>query len=283
MEKRVQCFQNGCVVCSLQKNRVEQRAPLKPIVVSYPLEVVALDFLSLRRPSDTYQSILVMTDMFTRYSWAVPTRDQTAQTTVRAIWSHVIQPFGCPARFHSDQGPNFESELMKELCSLYGVSKSRTTPYHPAGNGRVERMNQTLLNMLRSLEVEKQSRWPEHLPELLHAYNNVIHSATGFAPSYLMFGRHLRLPVDLSLGVLDTQPRRDLQGWVLEHHQKLSHAYEVARNKMSSAANNEKRCYDKKAKASALKHSLSPLNGLSDSVFKSRLNVLLFRQAFVRS
>lgn len=87
MEKGVQCFQNGCVVCSLQKYCAEPRAPLKPITVSYTLEVVALDFLSLRQPSDTYQNILVMTDMFTRYSWTVPTRDQTAQTTVRAIRS----------------------------------------------------------------------------------------------------------------------------------------------------------------------------------------------------
>lgn len=61
---------------------------------------------------------------------------------------------------------------MKQLCDLYRVTKSRTTPYHPAGNGQVERMNQTLLVTLHTLEAEKQSRWPEYLPELLQAYNN---------------------------------------------------------------------------------------------------------------
>lgn len=135
---------------------------------------------------------------------------------------------------------------------MYGISKSRTTPYHPAGNGRVERMNQTLLNMLRTLDVEKQSRWPEYLPELLHAYNNVVHSATGFAPSYLMFGRHLRLPVDVNLGVVDNRPRYDLQGWVSEHHRKLSHAYDWARKKMTDTARHEKQHYDQKAKAYTL-------------------------------
>lgn len=195
MDKEVREFQSGCVTCSLQKDRTEPRAPLNLIEVTYPLEVVALYFLSLGRLNDNYQNILVMTDMFTRYAWAAATLqsnccDQTAKT-VRAIWSHIIQTFGCPTRFHSDQGPNFESDLMEQLCDLYGVSKSRTTPYHPAGNGRVERMNQTLLSLLRTLEAEKQRRWPEHLPELLQAYNNTVHSATGFAPSYLMFGRHL--------------------------------------------------------------------------------------------
>lgn len=96
MEREVWGFQSGCVVCSLQNNRAEPRAPLNPVPVTYPLEVLALDFLSLSRPSDTYQNILVMTDMFTRYAWAVPTRDQTAKTTVCAIWPHIIQTFGCP-------------------------------------------------------------------------------------------------------------------------------------------------------------------------------------------
>lgn len=84
------------------------------------------------------------------------------------------------------------------MKQLYGIPKSRTTPYHPAGNGRVERMNQILLNMLRALEAEKDKKkiWcHEHLPELLQAYNNTVHSATGFAAYYLMFGQSVRLPV----------------------------------------------------------------------------------------
>lgn len=129
----------------------------------YALQVVALDFLSLSRPIDTYQNILIMTDMFTHYTWAVPTSDQTAKTTLRSIWSHLIQTFGY--RFHSDQGPNFKSDLVKQLHDSYGVSKTCTTLYHQAGNGRVEQMHQTLLNMLRTLKVEKQHRWPEYLPE----------------------------------------------------------------------------------------------------------------------
>ena len=128
MEREVRHLQSECVVCGLQKDRAEPRAPLNPVTVTYPLEVIALDFLTLGRPTDTYQNILVMTDLFTRYSWAVATRDQTAKTTVKAIWSEIIKHFGCPVRFHSDQGPNFESDLMKQLCDMYGVAKSRTTP-----------------------------------------------------------------------------------------------------------------------------------------------------------
>lgn len=67
---------------------------------------------------------------------------------------------------------------MKQLCELYGISKSRTTPYHPAGNGRVERTHQTLLNMLHTQEAEKQNRWTEYIHELLQVHKNTVHSAT---------------------------------------------------------------------------------------------------------
>lgn len=249
MEGEVRRFHQGCVACSLQKSRVEPKAPLNPIPVSYPLEVIAPDYLSLGRPNDTYQNILVATDQFTRFAWAIPTRDQTAVTTVKAIWSNIIQIFGCPARFHSDQGANFESSLMKELCNTYGITKSRTTPYHPAGNGSAERFNQTLLKMLRALEEEKQNRWPQYLPELVHAYNNTVHSATGYAPSFLMFGRHLRLPVDVALAVSPQQPCHSVNEWVQDHQHKMSEAYRIAREKMVSAASQQKRQYDRSAKA----------------------------------
>lgn len=251
MEEIVKGYHLGCVACGLQKGKNE-KAPLNPVLVSFPLEVVSLDFLTLGRPADSCQNILVIVDLFTRYAWAIPTSDQTAKSTVRALWEQVVQTFGCPLRFHSDMGPNFESAMMKVFCHLYDTAKSRTTPYHPAGNGRVERVNKTLLGMLRTLERDKQDRWPEFLPELMQAYNNTIHGATGFTPSYLMFGRSLWTPVDMSLGVGIGQTRKDLTGWVQEHQKKLSWAYASAKRAMDNTATLSKQTYDRRAKATPL-------------------------------
>ena len=74
---------------------------------------------------------------------------------------------------------------MKELCPLAGVDNTRTTPYHPMGNGMIERFNHTLLNMLVTLEDHQKDYWK------VHAYNAVKHDSTGYSPFFLMFGRHI--------------------------------------------------------------------------------------------
>jgi len=84
MQTQVQQYHSMCPRCQMRKTDAVQKAPLKPFTVSFPLEVIELDFLSLGRPQDPYQNILVMTDMFSRYAWAIPTRDQTARTTARS-------------------------------------------------------------------------------------------------------------------------------------------------------------------------------------------------------
>lgn len=242
----------ACPRCLLRKARPEGKAPLVSIKATAPLEIVALDFLTLSRPSDQYQNILVITDLFTKFAWAVPTRDQTALTTARVLWHQIIQPFGCPERFHSDQGPNFESILIRELCQYYGCRKSRTTPYHPQGNGGCERFNQTILNLLGTLETEKQNRWMDYLPELVHAYNNSVHASTGYAPFYLMFGRHARLPVDMVFGTISERTEVSSEEWVRKHHERLTYAYAKAGENMGRAAERTKRGYDQSARDAPL-------------------------------
>lgn len=219
-----------CTTCIVGKLGTQPKAPLCPIPSSYPFETVALDFLSLGRPSDAYQYILVITDLFSRYALAVPTKDQTAPTTVKALFAALILPFGCPERILTDQGAAFESMLMQQLCAMYGCKKVRTTPYHPQGNGACERFNRTLLSLLSTIDANSQTQWPSLLPALLQAYNNTTHASTGMTPHYVVFGRHARLPVDMLHDVAPPQSRGDLDGWVQSHHQTLLHAYATVRN-----------------------------------------------------
>ena len=189
-----------CSRC-LRRKAPPQVAPLQPILVTQPLELVHMDYLSLEPSKGNIENVLVITDHFTRYTLAYPSKTQTAQATARILWDNFICHYGFPEKFISDQGRNFESDLIKELCKIAGVKKVHTTPYHPQGNGQCERFNSTLCNMLGTLSEEEKSDWKSYLGCMTHAYNCTKHASTTYSPYYLMFGRHPRLPIDVEFGL----------------------------------------------------------------------------------
>ena len=123
---------------------------------TYPLELVCMDYLTLEQSKGGLSNIPIITDHFTKYAMAIPTRNQTAKTTAKAFYHNFILHYGIPTRIHSDQGTNFESAIIKELCNLTGIEKTRASIYHPQGNAGPERFNRTLLGMLGTLENRKQ-------------------------------------------------------------------------------------------------------------------------------
>ena len=152
-------------------------------MATHPLELVHLDYLCLEPGKGLEENVLVITDHFTRYAQAYVTRTQTAQMTARTLWDKFIVHYGLPKKIITDQGWNFESQLVADLCELMGVQKIRTSPYHLQTNGQCERFNSTLINMLGTLPKEKKSEWKNHIGTLVHAYNCTQNSAMGSAPT----------------------------------------------------------------------------------------------------
>ena len=159
-----------CCPCLAFKAR-QPKAPLENIVATHPLELVHLDYLCLEPGKGLEENILVITDHFTRYAQAFVTRTQMAQTMAKTLWDKFIVHYSLPEKILMDQGQNFESQLVANLCELMGVQKIWTSPYHPETNGQCERFNSTLINMLGTLPKEKKSEWKSHIETLVHAYN----------------------------------------------------------------------------------------------------------------
>ncbi|KAK7881963.1 hypothetical protein WMY93_028137 [Mugilogobius chulae] len=231
-----------CNRCVRRKTQPERAAPLVNIVTTRPLELVCMDFLSLEPDQSNTKDILVLTDHFTKFAVALPTPNQKARTVARCLWENFIVCYGFPERLHTDQGPDFESKLIKELCEISGIEKTRTTPYHPRGNP-VERFNRTLLSMLGTLESTQKKRWKEYVKPLVHAYNCTRNDVTGFTPYELMFGRSPRLPIDLAFGLpIRGQQSKSHSQYVENLRSRLEQSYQLAsKNSAKSAARNKSR------------------------------------------
>ena len=129
--------------------------------------------------------------LFSRWTEACPLPNKTALAVVDVFFQHIVCRFGMPSVMHSDQGREFENNLMQELCLLCGAHKTRTTPYHPASDGLVERFNITLLMMLAMFAGENREDWDDLLPAVMMAYHSSVHVSTGFSPIVSCLGKNV--------------------------------------------------------------------------------------------
>ena len=238
-----------CDRCIRRKVSPTTATGFMSISSSAPMELVCIDYLSLEVSKGGFENVLVITDHFTRYAQAIPTRNQTAQTTARALYDHFFVHYGFPEKLHSDRGQNFLSKVIRRLCRITGIRRSRTTPYHPQGNGQCERFNQTLMKMLGTLPNRRKSDWKSAIPSLVHAYNATVHESTGYSPHQLMFGRRPRLAIDAVLGLKHQQVGGSSPSEYMKRLESdLHHAYKAAGNVATRQGMKAKEWYDRRVK-----------------------------------
>ena len=238
-----------CAVCQKRKKpHTHAQAPSKPYISGCFNERVAMDLVGSFKKSQRGNSyVLTITDNFSKYSRAVALPDQKAKTVADAFIDRWINDFQPPMQLHTDQGGNFESDLMQQICDLYKIEKTRTTPYHPQGNAQCERYNQSLVQIIAKL-VDKDTHddWDEQLQPAVAAYNATEHASTGYTPNRLVYGREL--PHELSR-MLPQPPVKQHDSWdeyvqMLEKNQNA--AYDAARQALGKAVKAQKRDYDRK-------------------------------------
>eukprot|EP00731_Ephydatia_muelleri_P033930 Em0042g9a len=207
----------NCISCTTRKTVApKRRAPLQTIKAGYPMQIKCMLY-GTRRPQLLPKKLV--DEMFCRFS--------------------------PPEQLHSDQGRQFESDLVKEICELLQIRKTRTTPYHPQCNGMVERFNWTLLDMLSTAVGNHQADWQQHIRKLCLAYNSSVHSSTGFTPFFLMFGRQAKLPIDLMYGTNQMEPNTTSE-YARCLKDALQEAYALVRERCQAEHKRQKELYDQK-------------------------------------
>ena len=132
-----------CTKCQQSKLPLPPRAPLMNLPIGQPWQMIAIDILEVPVSTNNNRYLLVV-DYFTKWADAIPLIDQTSARITQEVIK-LFSIYGQPEIIHSDQGRNFESSILTQTLEAFGVNKSRTTAYHPQGDGMVERFNRTLL------------------------------------------------------------------------------------------------------------------------------------------
>ena len=231
MTAMVRRMVKSCEICQAAKHGGTKGAQGKQrLHAGRPWQKVAIDLVGpMPETARGNRWILVLVDHFTRWQDALAIPDATAAVVATVLDERVFCYMGLPEQIHTDQGAQFESQLMTELCQLWGIDKTRTTPYHPQANGVVERNNRGLGDSLRAMLLGRgQDEWDTLLPQILRAYRGTPHTTTGETANMLMLGRELRLPDQLQHQPPPEESRPQNE-FVIEMRDRLEQAHEALR------------------------------------------------------
>ena len=247
MRKDIELKCESCLVCQARSTAgKKRRAPLQTIDVGIRFNKIAADILGpvTKTKPTGYKYILVLADFFTKYVVSVPLQSTTAEAVAKALVEHWILLFCTPDSVHTVQGTNFCSEMILELCRLLAIDKTRTSAYHPLGNGMVQRHNRVIADMISKYCSGNPHTWDEMLSYLSFVYNTIVHRTTGHTPFSLVFGQECRYRIDLFLPKAPGQEIRkyEFTRWLEE---QFTEAHMNARETLSCNQERQKDIYQK--------------------------------------
>ncbi|CAF1005522.1 unnamed protein product, partial [Brachionus calyciflorus] len=175
-----------------------------------------------------------------------------AKTTAKFLFEFICK-FGIPRAFLSDQGKNYQAQLLQELWELLDIRRLRTSRFHPECDGLSERLNRTLKRMIKCFINDNDDNWDELLPALSFAYNTAIHFTTKFTPYELMYGRKPKLPIDLVYKIPNLNLKFDPNGYAEYIKNKFTKMYETVRKNRDVRVLKNKVIYDRQVMAAKFK------------------------------
>ena len=239
MSRFIKKYVRSCLHCAYGKGEHgKKEGKLHPIPKpTEPMRMVHVDHLGpFCRTKKGYSYMLVLTDAFTKFVVAEPTRTVNSVETVRLL-KRIFSLFGYPDRVVTDHGKAFTSRYFKKFVTEKQFKHTLNAIACPRANGQVERTNRTILNALRATDPSEASiNWANNLPDVIWGINNTLNDSTGSKPYDLMFARSGRPMCDV-----------DVPGRVEEPVQTRR---ERATSKIKKATNRMERNFNKRRKNS---------------------------------
>lgn len=199
MEQTIRDYVKKCAVCEKTKTTVNTKVPMQISSLGEILfDHVFIDYVGpIPQSENGHKYIFTAICDLTKFLVAVPTNDCTALTAAECLIEHIFCRYNFPSRLISDNATSFLSQIIKEVTRIFAIKKVNTTPYHPQAN-IVERVHRTLNAYLRAFTEKNKDQWCELLKFATFAYNNTVHTTTGYTPHELAHGFQIQIPTGLT-------------------------------------------------------------------------------------
>ena len=207
MSSQIEQWVKNCQSCAMCKRQTQPKAKLTLTPENTePRKAISIDIASMPMSNRGNICFLVIVDNATRFTATAVMENQKAETIKYALWDKWFSVFGVPESIRSDQGSNVDGNVINEMCEQLKITKLRSSPYHPQGNGLAER---TIASVKSLVSVMCQSRkisihgWDLVIGEAVLAHNNAVNKSLKFSPFLCMFSDQAHLPLDNFIGLKD--------------------------------------------------------------------------------
>ena len=237
MAKDVEEYVQSCDKCQKVKSGRSILPALQPIVPSRPWAIVTLDFVGSFHPAVNtgHTECLVMVDKFTKMvHLAGCKKEVNAKETANLVIKHVVALHGIPEEILSDRGPQFDSQVWRDIWNVLGARVKLAAPQHPQTDGQSERSIRTFIQLMRAYTESQRDQWEIFLPIFEFAMNNAVSTSTSITPFFANFGRHPRTADALLGGDEVIQKNETVVGRDLRR--RLQRIWEVIKEKLKKTA-----------------------------------------------
>ena len=232
------------------------KAPLGSMpIIKTPFHRVAVDLVGPIVPKSDKGNryILTLVDYATRFPEAVALKTTDTEKVAEALVD-MFARVGIPNEVLSDNGPQFISDVMKEVGRLLSLRQLKSTPYHPMCNGLVEKFNGTVKLMLRRMAEERSKDWDRYISSLLYAYREAPQASTGFSPFELLYGRSVRDPLSILREIWTNEETeaeiKTTYQYILDLKERLETTCKLAHEELRKSGERYRKYYDKGSKES---------------------------------
>ena len=160
LDQSVRWWIRRCLFCQerkISRQTIRWSTTLMPLP-SGPGQIVSVDYFGpLPMTQNGNKHILLYTDRFSRHiaAYAVTQDERAAEGTAQIFVEKYVSLWRCPHTLSSDNGSEFVARLSLAIYKLMRIRKIATTAFHPKSNGGVERVNQSLAQMLSLVTSEQ--------------------------------------------------------------------------------------------------------------------------------